>query len=127
MFALDVQQEIWFKLIKDAEKKELRIKEMLIATKTKCLTHTYNLHWHRQCLEYLVEVVPNVRKYRGFGYLSMYCRLTRPGFLLTLWQRLLSSSSGYLLTIMLSGYKMMPVINAASFVLFLLNYEIKKS
>ena len=58
-----------------------------------------------------------------------FCRLTcvsRPGFLLTLWQRLLSSSSWYLLTIMLSGYKMMPVINAASFVLFLLNYEIKK-
>src|ERR1700760_2838117 len=97
MFALDVQQEIWFKLIKDAEKKELRIKEMLIATETKCLTHTYNLYWrHRQCLEYLAEVVPNVRKHRGFGYLSMYCPLTcvsRPGFLLTLWQRLLSSSS----------------------------------
>ena len=72
MFALDVQQEIWFKLIKDAEKKELLIKEMLIATETKCLTHTYNLYWHRQCLEYLAEVVPNVRKYRGFGYLSMY-------------------------------------------------------
>jgi L-serine deaminase len=41
MFALDVQQEIWFKLIKNAEKKELRIKEMLMATETKCLTHTY--------------------------------------------------------------------------------------
>ena len=41
MFALDVQQKIWFKLIKDAEKKELRIKEMLMATETKCLTHTY--------------------------------------------------------------------------------------